>query len=98
MNDTATKTDTTTRYKLPSMWKVIIHNDDYTPMDFVVAVLEQIFTKSPEDAFRIMMHVHEHGRATVGLYTREVADTKTAQVVSAAVRHGYPLVASSEEA
>jgi ATP-dependent Clp protease adaptor protein ClpS len=81
----------------PSMYRVLILNDDYTPMEFVVYVLEQFFNKSREDATRIMLHVHQHGVGVCGVYTYEVAETKVAQVVDAARRHQHPLQCTMEK-
>ena len=98
MSDTDTTVHTTTKIKIPSMWKVILHNDDFTPMDFVMQVLLQIFNKSKEEAMRLMMHVHEQGKATVGLYTKEIAETKVLQTMTAAEAYSHPLLATTEEA
>lgn len=98
MSDTATKTTTRISLKTPSMWKVVLHNDDFTPMDFVVQVLMQIFDKNYEESTKIMLHVHENGKATVGLYTKEVAHTKVLITLRAAEQYGHPLLATAEEA
>ncbi|MGV2978706.1 ATP-dependent Clp protease adapter ClpS [Camelimonas sp. ID_303_24] len=82
---------TRTRPKRPDMYRVLLLNDDYTPMEFVVQVLEQFFNKSPEDATRIMYHVHQTGVGVCGVYTFEVAETKVAQVMDFARRHQHPL-------
>ena len=82
--------------KLP-LYRVILHNDDYTTMEFVVEILESIFHRSPAEAHRIMMHVHTQGRGTCGAYSFEVAETKVAQVHDRAKESGYPLRASLEE-
>ena len=82
----------------PSMYKVIMLNDDYTPMEFVVMVLERIFNKSHEEAIKIMLHVHQKGVGVCGVYTYEVAETKIMQVSRLAREHGYPLKATMEEA
>jgi ATP-dependent Clp protease adaptor protein ClpS len=76
---------------------VILHNDDYTTMQFVVEVLESIFHKSPAEAHRIMMHVHTRGHGVCGAYTHDVAQTKVAQVHDRAREQGFPLRASVEE-
>ncbi len=83
--------------KRPELYRVILHNDDYTSMEFVVAVLESIFTKSPAEAYRVMMHVHQAGIGVAGVYTHEVAETKVAEVRDLAKEAGYPLRASLEE-
>ena len=82
----------------PRLYKVILHNDDYTTMQFVVEVLESVFHKSPAQAYRIMMLVHTQGQGTCGAYTYEVAETKVGLVYDRARDQGYPLRASMEEA
>lgn len=77
--------------KKPSMYKVLMLNDDYTPMEFVVMVLERHFRKSEGDAQLIMLAVHHKGQGVAGVYTRDVAETKVAQVTAEARQHGYPL-------
>jgi ATP-dependent Clp protease adaptor protein ClpS len=84
--------------KEPSLYKVILLNDDYTTMDFVIHVLESIFQKSPAEAYQIMMHVHTQGRGIAGVYPWEVAETKAEAVVSQARDAGFPLKAVTEEA
>lgn len=86
-----------TRTKRPSMYKVLLLNDDYTPMEFVVEVLVRIFHKSPEEATRIMLHVHQHGVGVCGVFTYEVAETKVAQVMDAARRAQHPLQCTMEK-
>jgi len=81
----------------PRMYKVLIHNDDYTTMDFVVYVLESIFRKTAAEAVEIMLHVHEKGVGTCGVYTHELAETKVDQVNNLALEHEFPLKASMEE-
>jgi len=75
----------------PSMYKVMLLNDDYTPMEFVVQVLETFFNKNREEATRIMLHVHRRGVGLCGVYTYEVAETKVSQVQEAARRAQHPL-------
>jgi ATP-dependent Clp protease adaptor protein ClpS len=82
----------------PQLFSVLLHNDDYTTMQFVVEVLEGIFHKSPAEAHRIMMHVHTRGHGLCGTYTHDVAETKVQQVHERARREGFPLRASVEEA
>jgi ATP-dependent Clp protease adaptor protein ClpS len=84
--------------KKPPLYKVILHNDDYTTMEFVVEVLESIFNKSPAEAHRIMMHVHTRGFGVCGAYPYEVAETKVALVHDQARQRAFPLRASLEEA
>src|SRR5690606_4121695 len=88
---TATVTETKPKLQKPSLYRALILNDDYTPMEFVVYVLERFFQKDREDATRIMLHVHQHGVGVCGVYTYEVAETKVAQVVETARRHQHPL-------
>ncbi len=80
-----------------SLYRVLILNDDYTPMEFVVYVLERFFNKTRDEATRIMLHVHQHGVGVCGIYTYEVAETKVAQVVDAARRHQHPLQCTMEK-
>jgi len=81
----------------PPMYKVVIMNDDYTPMDFVVEVLESFFNMDREKATRIMIAIHTEGQATVGIYTRDVAETKAAQVVDYAQQNQHPLLCRVEQ-
>ena len=90
-NGTGVVTRTRTRTKRPSMYRVLILNDDYTPMEFVVHVLERFFNKGREEATQIMLHVHHHGVGECGVYTYEVAETKVTQVMDFARRHQHPL-------
>jgi ATP-dependent Clp protease adaptor protein ClpS len=90
-------TQTKTRTQRPSMYRVLILNDDYTPMEFVVYVLEQYFHKSREEATQIMLHVHQTGVGICGVYTYEVAETKVAQVIDTARRHQHPLQCTMEK-
>jgi ATP-dependent Clp protease adaptor protein ClpS len=77
--------------KRPSMYRVLLLNDDYTPMEFVVHVLERFFNKNREAATEIMLHVHHHGIGECGVYTYEVAETKVTQVMDFARKHQHPL-------
>ena len=79
------------RTKKPSLYRVLLLNDDYTPMEFVVYILERFFNRSREQATRIMLHVHQKGVGLCGVYTYEVAETKVAQVLDLAKRHEHPL-------
>jgi ATP-dependent Clp protease adaptor protein ClpS len=89
-------TKTKPKTKKPSLYKVLLLNDDYTPMEFVVLVLEQFFNKGREDATRIMLHVHQHGVGLCGLFTYEVAETKVTQVMDFARQHQHPLQCTME--
>jgi ATP-dependent Clp protease adaptor protein ClpS len=82
--------------KKPELFKVLLLNDDYTTMDFVVEVLESVFNKAPAEAYRIMMAVHHQGQGLCGVYPFEVAETKVATVVDLARSNGFPLRASME--
>lgn len=84
--------------KKPSMYRVLLMNDDYTPMEFVVSILMHIFNKTAEDATRIMLNVHQTGIGTCGVYTFEIAETKVAQVMDAAKRNQHPLQCTLEKA
>ncbi len=84
-------TQTRVRTKKPSLYRVLLLNDDYTPMEFVVYVLERFFNRSREQATRIMLHVHQKGVGLCGVYTFEVAETKVTQVLDLAKRHEHPL-------
>ena len=83
--------------KKPSLYKVLLLNDDYTPMEFVVYVLEHFFHKSREDATRVMLHVHQRGIGVCGVYTYEVAETKVSQVVDFARQNQHPLQCTMEK-
>jgi ATP-dependent Clp protease adaptor protein ClpS len=85
-----------TKTKKPPMYKVVMMNDDYTPMDFVVTVLEGIFRKTHEEALDLMMKVHKKGATLVGVYTRDVAETKIDQTIEYARMHEYPLQCTLE--
>jgi ATP-dependent Clp protease adaptor protein ClpS len=88
---TAIVTRTKPRTKRPNLYRVLLLNDDYTPMEFVVHVLERFFNKSREDATRIMLHVHQNGVGECGVFTYEVAETKVTQVMDFARKHQHPL-------
>jgi len=81
----------------PPRFKVILYNDDYTPMEFVVAVLEQVFGKGPAQATQIMLQIHRTGLGVAGVYVLEVAETKVATVHRSAEEHGYPLRSGVEK-
>jgi ATP-dependent Clp protease adaptor protein ClpS len=82
----------------PRLYKVLLHNDNYTTMDFVVQVLEIVFCKTPAEATRIMLNVHQQGVGVCGTYTAEIAETKVAMVNHMAQQRGFPLKCSMEEA
>ena len=82
--------------KKPELFKVLLLNDDYTTMEFVVEILEGVFHKQPAEAYRIMMAVHTQGQGLCGVYPFEVAETKVATVVDLARSHGFPLRAAME--
>src|SRR5436305_4144463 len=88
---TAVITKTKPQTKRPNLYRVLLLNDDYTPMEFVVHVLERFFNKDREAATRIMLHVHNHGIGECGVYTYEVAETKVTQVMDFARKHQHPL-------
>jgi len=94
---TGVVTKTRPKTKKPSLYKVLLLNDDYTPMEFVVHILERIFNKNLEDAYQIMLHVHHHGVGVCGVFTYEVAETKVAQVIEFARRHEHPLQCTMEK-
>jgi|SRR3954468_6139664 ATP-dependent Clp protease adaptor protein ClpS len=90
-------TKTRPKTKKPSLYKVLLLNDDYTPMEFVVHILESIFGKTREEAVDVMLHVHRHGVGICGVYTFEVAETKVAQVIEFSRRHQHPLQCTMEK-
>ena len=92
----ATRTRAETRK--PSLYKVLMLNDDYTPMEFVVHVLQRFFRMGMEDATRVMLHVHQRGVGVCGIFTYEVAETKVSQVMDFAKQHQHPLQCTLEKA
>lgn len=96
--DGAVKERVKVEKKEPPRFKVLLLNDDYTTMEFVILVLESVFQKSPAEAYQIMMHVHVHGQGLAGIYPWEVADTKAETVITMARKAGFPLKAVTEEA
>lgn len=90
-SNTAIITRTKPKTKRPSLYRVLLLNDDYTPMEFVVLVVERFFNKTQEDAHQIMMHVHHNGVGECGVFTYEVAETKVTQVMDFARKHQHPL-------
>jgi len=96
-NERGVAIKTRPKTKKPSMYRVILMNDDYTPMEFVVMILMGIFKKTSDEAHRIMLNVHQKGVGTCGVYTFEVAETKVAQVMDAAKRAQHPLQCTLEK-
>jgi ATP-dependent Clp protease adaptor protein ClpS len=88
---TAVVTKTRPKTKRPTLYRVLLLNDDYTPMEFVVHVIMRFFGKTQDDATRIMLHVHNHGVGECGVFTYEVAETKVTQVMDFARKHQHPL-------
>ncbi len=95
---TGVATKTAPKTKRPSLYKVLMLNDDYTPMEFVVLCLQQFFKMSTEDATRVMLHVHQRGVGVCGLFTYEVAETKVNQVIDFARQNQHPLQCTLEKA
>ena len=96
--ETKTSTDAQLHTKYPSLYGVVLLNDDYTPMEFVVDLLQVIFLKDIDAATRIMLEVHHQGRAVVGVYVKDIAETKTEQVLSLSTKAGHPLKCILEQA
>jgi len=90
-------TETKPKTKKPSMYRVLLLNDDYTPMEFVVLVLQSFFSKTAEEATQIMLHVHQKGIGVCGIYPYDVAETKVGQVVDFARKHQHPLQCTMEK-
>jgi ATP-dependent Clp protease adaptor protein ClpS len=90
-NGAAVITRTRTQAKRPNMYRVLLLNDDYTPMEFVIAILQSFFNKNPEEATQIMLHVHHNGVGECGVFTYEIAETKVAQVMDHARKNQHPL-------
>ena len=84
--------------KKPSMYRVLLMNDAHPPMEFVISILMGVFSKSPEEATKIMLNVHQSGIGTCGVYTFEIAETKVSQVMDAAKRNQHPLQCTLEKA
>ncbi len=93
---TTTKTRSKAKLQPPVLWKVILHNDDYTTQDFVVWVLRDVFRKAEDEAVRIMLDVHRRGKGVAGIYPMDVADTKLAKVKELAERNEFPLLCTLE--
>lgn len=90
-NGTGLATKVKPKTKKPSLYRVLLLNDDFTPMEFVVHVLEQFFSKTGDQATQIMLHVHNNGVGECGVFTYEVAETKVTQVMDFALKHQHPL-------
>ena len=90
--------DDETKARRPSLYNVLIHNDDFTSMEFVVFILLTVFGRSEDEAIELMLKVHQEGVGIVGLYTYEIAETKVALVENLARQHEYPLKCTMEEA
>lgn len=95
--ETGIVTKSRPKTKKPAMYKVLMLNDDYTPMEFVIHVLERFFSMSNDQATRIMLHVHQRGVGVCGVFTYEVAETKATQVMDLARQHEHPLQCSIEK-
>ena len=96
-NDSLIKTQTKEKLKKPSLYKVLILNDDYTPMEFVVYLLKSFFNKSNEEATKIMLHVHQNGIGVCGIFSYEIAETKVIQVLDTSRKNNHPLQCSMEK-
>ncbi len=96
--DLGVLTETDKRVKVPPLYKVLLHNDDYTTMEFVVQVLQSVFHKSHAEATQVMLHIHRAGIGVAGIYTHEIAETKVAVVEAMARQHEFPLKCTMEEA
>ncbi len=96
-SSTGLVTKTRPKVKKPSLYRVLLLNDDYTPMEFVVHILERFFNKNREDAMSIMLHVHQRGVGVCGVFTYEVAETKVAQVIDCARQNQHPLQCTMEK-
>jgi len=95
--DEAVLTESKRKLKKPPLYRVLLHNDNYTTMEFVVFVLMRIFNHSEVEAFRVMLQVHTRGVGVAGVYTREIAETRIAKVTTLAREYEYPLLCTMEE-
>ncbi len=91
MSDTITETETHVSIDLPSFWGVKFHNDDFTPIDFVIAIVIKFFNKSEDEAAVITMQIHDQGAAVVGMFTRDIAETKVAHITGISENSNHPL-------
>jgi ATP-dependent Clp protease adaptor protein ClpS len=96
-HDEAVQTESKQKLKKPPLYKVLLHNDNYTTMEFVVVVLMHVFNHSENEAFRIMLQVHNQGIGIAGVYTYEIAEMKVSKVTILAREHEYPLLCTMEE-
>jgi ATP-dependent Clp protease adaptor protein ClpS len=90
------KTKAKPKLARPKLYKVLLHNDNFTPMEFVVLVLREVFGKSEADSEAIMLHAHTHGFAVAGIYSHEIAETKVEQTMALADKQGFPLLCTME--
>jgi ATP-dependent Clp protease adaptor protein ClpS len=95
--DEAVLTESETKLEKPPLFKVLLHNDDFTTMEFVIYVLRTVFLKNESDAFTIMMNVHRAGVGVAGIYTYEIANMKAEKCMNLAQAHEYPLLCTVEE-
>jgi ATP-dependent Clp protease adaptor protein ClpS len=95
--DDAVITESNQKVEKPPLYKVLLHNDNYTTMEFVVVILISVFHHSEGDAIRIMLQVHNKGIGVAGVFTREIAETKVGQVTQLAQQHEFPLLCTMEE-
>jgi ATP-dependent Clp protease adaptor protein ClpS len=96
-HDGAVQTESKQKLQKPPLYKVLLHNDNYTTMEFVVHVLVEVFNHAEVSAYRIMLQVHNQGMGVAGVYTFEIAETKIAKVIRLAREHEYPLLCTMEE-
>ena len=94
--DAVVITDSKQQLKKPPLYKVLLHNDDYTTMEFVVWVLQMVFQKDQDEAMALMLAVHQTGRGVAGVYTKDIADTKCDQVMELAEANAMPLLCTTE--
>ena len=95
--DEATKVETKKKLQKPSLYKVLLLNDDYTPMEFVVFLLKKLFHKNNDEATKIMLHVHQNGVGVCGVFPYEIAETKVIQVLETAKKNDHPLQCTMEK-